>query len=94
MMQEITLILKCLGVASISYLWVVSEPTQWLRSRIGMTPDNDKLNKLGIIIMGLLNCELCMGFWIGLLWFHTLPMAALISVLSVIISNIATPKLN
>ena len=79
-------VLLLLGLSSMTHLWVVSKPTQWVRRSLRIDPMS--------ILGELLECHLCIGFWIGLIGTLNIPMAALVSVLSVIISNIATPKLN
>ena len=92
-MQELLLILKILGLSSMVHLWVVSEPTQLLRDKLGLNDMTICHTKWKQTLSRFLNCQLCVGFWVGLFAFQNLPLAALISVLSVIISNISTPKL-
>lgn len=91
-MEQILLII---GLACLTHLWVVSEPTQALMRLLKIDySDYDDSSKLKQTFIRFFNCHLCIGFWLGLIVLHNLPLAAIVSILSVIISNETTPKLN
>jgi hypothetical protein len=82
-----------IGLASLTHLWIVSEPTIWLRSLCGLSELNyDTMSKYKRTIYRFLTCHLCIGFWIGLLTQNIL-MAAIVSVVAVLIEKITRPSL-
>ena len=80
------IILHLIGLAAISFLFVNSKPTIYLREWIykkiyGCRGWYDRWH------YQLLTCSLCSGFWIGLIVTTNLEWAAIISVLAELISQ-------
>lgn len=65
-------LITILGLASITNLWIYSEPTIRLRNLI--------LGKHEGIFRRLLECAMCCGFWIGLAFTLNIYLAAIISI--------------
>lgn len=68
--------LEIIALAAITNLWVLSEPTNNLR----MWLYNDVKDKEQKWHFRMLNCALCSGFWIGLLFTYNLYSAAIVSI--------------
>lgn len=68
------LILEIISWSCITLLWINSEPTAMLRYYLFKDADN--------FIIRLLNCAMCSGFWIGLIFTFDIQLAAIISILS------------
>jgi len=80
------LILQHLGLAAISFLFAVgAEPIQLLKHKLNILNVEDHNPEWKNFIIKLINCSLCSGFWIGLLFTQSLYSAAIISILSELI---------
>lgn len=72
---------KLIGVIGIVLMAVeYAKPIQWLKIyyKVDHGSDNKKDLKRQII-QGLVNCCLCLGFWIGLTFYLDLYMAVIVS---------------
>lgn len=67
-------LITILGLASITNLWIHSEPTYRLRNYI--------LGNHQGLWRRLLECAMCCGFWIGLIFTWNIYLAAIISIVS------------
>ena len=69
-------LITILGLASLTNLWIHSEPTnffkEWLYKGVN--------NRDSLWHWRLINCALCTGFWLGLLITWNILLAALVSV--------------
>ena len=75
-MQDLILQIAIYG--SIANLLVVSEPANFIKSRLKISPKSRFL--LMRILAQILNCALCSGFWVGLLISQDFYVACLSSV--------------
>lgn len=78
------LLLNLIGLACIGVLWINAEPTIVLRNRIykwwyGCREFDHKWH------WKLINCALCISFWIGIIFTWSILQAAIISVLAEIL---------
>lgn len=90
-MEQILLII---GLACLTHLWIVSEPTIVLREALGIgTADYGKRGKYVQAIIRLITCHQCLGFWFGFAVLQNLWLAAIVAVLASIISKITLPRL-
>jgi hypothetical protein len=71
-----SVVITILGLASITNLWIHSEPSNHFR----MWLYKDIKNKDHKWHWRLINCSLCVGFWIGLIFTLDILLAALVSV--------------
>lgn len=75
------IIINIVALACLTHLWVISEPTRGLRKLIGL--DSSHPIKIIRVFTQFLECSLCSGFWLGLLFTGgSLYMAAIVSVLA------------
>jgi len=82
-MIEFSLI-NMLGIAIISNMWTHwFTPIQNIKNKIG-----DFLSRSLAIVSPFFSCSKCVGFWSGLLFFHSLPEAALTSFIAFLINHI------
>ena len=79
------MIIKILGLAAISFLFVNSQPTVYLKEKLFGFNDN--------WFIQLINCSLCSGFWIGLAFTFNIYEAAIVSVLAQLIENTLNNRL-
>lgn len=69
-------VITILGLASLTNLWLHSEPTNKLKHFLYKeVKDKDNLWHWRLI-----NCALCLGFWVGFLFTWDILLAALVSV--------------
>jgi type III secretory pathway component EscU len=72
-------------IALLSLTWLFTEgatPVQFLKKLFNVHADAEtaKLSLTKKVVQGLINCALCSGFWIGLIYYQNLLMACLVSV--------------
>jgi hypothetical protein len=79
------MIILILGTACLTILAVNSEPTNYLFNKIGLRKPEAK----GIqgFLSRLSSCNLCTGFWLGILTTGNILQAAIIAVLAEFINN-------
>lgn len=70
------MLITILAIASLTNLWLHSEPT----NRIKYWIYKDIKNKEELWHWKLINCAMCSGFWLGLLLTWNIYLAAIISV--------------
>jgi hypothetical protein len=70
------LIITILGLASLTNLWLHSEPTNKFKEILYKKVEN----KDSLWHWRLINCALCSGFWLGLIITWNLYLAAIIAV--------------
>ena len=84
--------MNIIGLACLTYLMVNSEPTIRLRMFLGFKDeDYESFGNIKATIYRLITCEMCLGFWIGLIGWFVLPMSIfaipMVAVLAQIIKN-------
>jgi hypothetical protein len=79
------ILIKLIGLACFTYLMVNSEPTNRLKSMVGF----DVMDEQGWrgFISRLLDCCLCLGFYIGLIGTGNLLYASIVAVMAEFINN-------
>ena len=74
---------KILGVIGIVLMIVeYAQPIQWIKAYYKLTHDLQTKNTWKLILSKMLNCSLCLGFWVGLCFYQDLYWAVIISFLS------------
>lgn len=82
------IIIKIIGLASISFLIAKgAQPIQDIKSLLIISNDSEYKNKIQWFILQLVNCSLCTGFWIGLLFTQSIIIAGIVSVVSELIDR-------
>ena len=80
---------KFIGSIFITLLIVeYAEPIQFLKRLIGVDANSDPKQMYMKVIRGLLNCALCSGFWVGLIVYQDIYMAAIISFSAELVNKI------
>jgi len=73
--------IKFIGLLCLVYLFIEgSGPIQFLKKLLNIHNDSDSNNITLIVLKKLVNCSLCSGFWLGLLYyFELIPSFVLIA---------------
>jgi len=88
------LTLKIIGLACLTHLWIVSEPTKVIRASLGLSDENyTNLNKYLQAIYRMWTCHMCIGFWIGFGFTGNFYYAAIVSILANVVEKITRPRL-
>ena len=70
-----------IAICSLVFLFAVgAEPIQWLKALVNVQEDAEYKNKVQYFFVKLLNCSLCVGFWVGLIFYHSILFAGLVSI--------------
>ena len=86
MITTLPLLLKLIGLSCIAVLFVVAEPLILLKRRLGLKEEDYELwGEKKRFIFRLLDCVLCSGFWIGLIFTLNILQAATVAVVAEII---------
>lgn len=74
-------IITILGLSALTNLWVQSYPTSVLRHKVykSLYKEKDYTNKWHWM---LIECTLCLGFWVGLIGTQDILLASIISITS------------
>lgn len=73
--------LELIGMAIFAWLLAEgAEPAMYLKEKLRLTEDN--------MFGRLFYCSLCLGFWVGLIYFGTIYQAAIVSGLAEAVSRI------
>ena len=65
-----------LGILSESLTW--ARPFRWILHQFGVDTYDEHATPLEKFFQELFSCELCIGFWVGLVWTFSLPQAAIV----------------
>ena len=77
------IIITHLGLAAISFLFASgAEPIQLLKHKFNLLTIEDHNPEWKNFLIKLINCSLCSGFWVGLIFTQSLYSAAIISILA------------
>ena len=77
------ILINIIGLACLSFLFAVgAEPIQWIKEIFCVGPEDKYYNKIQWVILKLINCSLCSGFWIGLIFTQSIILAGIISILA------------
>lgn len=63
-----------------SYLFVVAEPIEYIRKFLTLSTTQKTGNSIHDLLISLVNCVLCSGFWIGLIYYNSILHAAAVSI--------------
>lgn len=78
-----------IGLCCLVFLFAVgAEPIQDIKRMFDVADDSDYKNPYQYFILKLLNCSLCSGFWIGLIFYQSWLMAGCVSIASEILTRI------
>lgn len=70
-----------LGLLCLTWLFVKgSEPLQFLKKLVNLHNDTPLRNVWMIVLRKLVNCSLCSGFWIGLIYYQNILSASLFAI--------------
>jgi len=71
-------ILNFIGLVILIWLFVQgAAPIQWIKKQFNVHNGSNTNNVIKLIILKLINCSLCSGFWFGLAYYQSLEMAAI-----------------
>ncbi len=74
-------VIKFLGLLSLVWLFAEgAEPPQFFKRFLNIGNDSNPKDTLRLLFRALLNCCLCLGFWVGLIIYKDLYMAGLVSI--------------
>lgn len=89
------MIFKLLGLMCLTVLSVNATPVLWVRHKLGLLDMNDNNSKFKNRIIELLSCPMCLGFWIGFLFFVptyslmiSLLLASIVSIFSELLNKL------
>lgn len=80
------MILNIVGLACFSWLLTVAEPVIRMRVLLGIHQVTEE-SEIRTFIVRLLDCAMCIGFWVGLIGTLSIPQAALVAVIARIIDD-------
>ena len=79
-------ILHIIGLACLTNLLIEATPIKILKDKIGILEKNAKYSIIKNLLIELLYCPLCLGFWIGIFYMYNsgsvLLYSAIVSILS------------
>lgn len=73
-------IIQFIGLCCFVYLLVEAHPIQALKAKSGFTPDAK--NKVVSYLAMMCDCCLCLGFWVGLVFYMDILTASIVSICS------------
>lgn len=87
----ITILITFLSLCCFVFLFAVgAEPIQDIKTKFSVGPLDEYMSPIQWFITKMLNCSLCSGFWIGLIFYQSILLACLVSVTSEILTRIIT----
>jgi len=85
--------LNFLGLIILIWLFVEgAAPIQWLKRQLKVDNYSKTDNVILLLILKLVNCSLCSGFWIGLIYYQNILYACIVAFCAEVFSRI-TKKL-
>lgn len=85
----ITILFNIISISAITFLFINSEPLILFKRFLGFKEENYyDYGKTKAFIYRLINCALCSGFWIALLFTFSIQQAALVSLLAEVIDRL------
>lgn len=70
-----------IGILSVTWLWTKgADSIQFLKNFIGIGNMNQPKKLWLQVIQKLVNCSMCSGFWIGLIYYQSFLMACIVSI--------------
>lgn len=77
------IVINFLGILCAVYLFTTgAQPIQDIKRYFKVSNDSAYLNKYQYFLLTLLNCSLCFGFYVGLFYYQSILLAAIVSVSS------------
>lgn len=76
-------IIQFIGLCCFVYLLVEASPIQAIKAKIGFTP-NSKYSAVSYLA-SMADCCLCLGFWVGLVFYMDVLTASIVSICSEIL---------
>lgn len=74
-------IIKFLGLLCMVWLFTTgSAPIQFIKEFLGLHEDSNTKNVFKKVVIKLINCDLCSGFWFGLAVYQNIWMACIVSI--------------
>ena len=72
--------LNFIGLVIAVWLFVDgAAPIQWIKKQLNIDSGTKTENIVLLLIMKLVNCALCSGFWFGLAYYQTWEMACIVA---------------
>lgn len=82
------MLINIIGLACAAFLFASgAEPIQQIKAFFNLDNDAEFKNHIQYFFVKLLNCSLCSGFWIGIIFTHSILLASIISVLAEFITR-------
>lgn len=76
-------IIKFIGLIFFTWLFTTgAAPIQFIKDSFNVGQDSEPKTLFGQVAQKLLNCDLCMGFWFGLIFYQNIWYACIISITS------------
>ena len=77
-----------ISLCCLVFLFAVgAEPIQDIKTKFSVGPLDEYMSPIQWFIAKLLNCSLCSGFWIGLIFYQSILLACLVSVAAEILTR-------
>lgn len=82
-------IVTYISICCLVFLFAVgAEPIQDIKTKFSIGPTDQYISPIQWFITKMINCSLCSGFWIGLIFYQSILLACLVSVGSEILTRI------
>ena len=76
------MIIKIIGLACLTIILAKSSISQKIKSIFGLSELDETYNVYSSLIQELINCCMCLGFWIGIIATQDILLASIISILA------------
>ncbi len=74
-------IINFIGILCLTWLFTTgSKPIEFAKKFLQIAEDSDPKDITRKVIAKLINCDLCSGFWIGLIFYQNLLLACIVSI--------------
>ena len=82
-------IIYFISLLCLTYLFTEgAEPIQWIKSFFKVSNDSEYINSYQWFFLKLFNCNMCFGFYVGLIYYNDLLLGCLVSIASEIFGRV------
>lgn len=71
-------ILDLIGWSAFAFSLTIATPVELVRKALGLSNSDIPSTSIGHFFQELINCGFCLGFWIGLIAYHSLSGGGLV----------------
>lgn len=94
-MEILKEIILFMGLLCLIWLFVEgSAPIQFIKKILNLHPDKPNRNIYRAVLIKLISCSLCSGFWIGLIYYQDFLLAGFTSISAEIFHRLLNDLLN